>query len=139
MAKKLRIDLEELRMARDDHSGQQSWVLDTETGEVIPLAEGGNDLPFSIEEIDQDETGRFLEIEPADSRKDYADMEEFLATVTDAKLRDRLAAAIASKGVFRRFKDAIASDPRERERWFRFQAERANGRIRAWLADNEIE
>jgi hypothetical protein len=29
--------------------------------------------------------------------------------------------------------------PQERERWFRFQGERVNGRLRDWLAANGIE
>jgi len=37
MGKKLRIALEDLRWAFDDQSGEYSWVLDTETGEVLRL------------------------------------------------------------------------------------------------------
>ena len=53
--------------------------------------------------------------------------------------RDLLEVAIAGKGAFRRFKDVLVRAPAERERWFRFRDERVDGRIREWLADNDIE
>ena len=138
MPKKLRIDLEQLRWARDDHSGQISWVLDSETGEVLPLTEDA-ELPVPIEEIEEDETGRFLEIDPEDSHEAHRDMEEFIATVADSQLRRRLETAIRGKGAFRYFKDTLGENPPERERWFRFQAELVRKRDRAWLAENGIE
>ncbi len=138
MAKKLRIDLEELRWAFDDHVREYAWVLDTESGEVLQLMEDA-ELPLPLEEIEADETGRFLEIEADDSAEAYRDMQLFTATVTDSRLRDLLDVAIAGKGAFRRFKDVLGGAPEERQRWFRFQEERVNNRIRAWLAENDIE
>jgi uncharacterized protein UPF0158 len=138
MAKKLRIALEELRWAFDDRSSEYSWVLDTETGAVLRLAED-DELPLSIEEIEEDQTGRFLGIDPEDPHEGCRDKEEFIATVADSSLRDLLDVAIAGKGAFRRFKDVLIQAPQERERWFRFQDERVNGRLRAWLAANGIE
>ncbi|HXM75639.1 MAG TPA: UPF0158 family protein, partial [Thermoanaerobaculia bacterium] len=125
MAKKLRIALEELRWAFDDRTSEYSWVLDTETGAVLRLAED-DELPLSIEEIEEDETGRFLGIDPEDPHEGYRDMEEFIATVADSSLRDLLDVAIAGKGAFRRFKDVLTRAPQERERWFRFQDDRVN-------------
>ena len=138
MAKKLRINLEELRWAFDDHVREYAWVLDTESGEVLQLMEDA-ELPLPLEEIEADETGRFLEIEADDSAEAYRDMQLFTATVTDSRLRDLLDVAIAGKGAFRRFKDVLGGAPEERQRWFRFQEERVYSRIRAWLAANDIE
>jgi len=138
MAKKLRIALEELRWAVDARDSEYSWVLDTETGEVLRLCED-DELPLSIEKIEEDQTGRFLGIDPEDPHEWYRDMEEFIATVADSRLRELLVVAIAGKGAFRRFKDVLIQAPHERERWFRFQEERVNGRLRAWLAANGIE
>ena len=102
MARKLRIALEGLRQAFDDRSGEYSWVLDTETGEVLLLSED-SELPLSIEEIEEDQTG-FLGIDPEDPREGYRDMEEF-----------------------RRFKDVLIQAPQERERWFRFHGGTGQG------------
>ena len=138
MAKKVRIDLEQLRWAFEQRSGEWDWVLDTETGSVLPLTEG-EELPMPIDDIAGDDTGRFLGIEPEDSWEGYRDMEDFIATVADSRLRELLGVAIAGKGAFRRFKDVLSSAADERERWFRFRDGRLDGRIRAWLAQNDIE
>jgi hypothetical protein len=140
MPKKLQFDLEELRWAFEDKSGESSWVLDTETGRLLRLCEEEEDeLPLPIEEIEEDSTGRFLAIEPEDSSEGYRDMEEFVGTVADSRLRELLQVAIAGEGAFRRFKDVLIGAPEERERWFQFQQERVFGRIRDWLAANDIE
>jgi len=53
---------------------------------VLLLAED-SELPLSIEEIEEDQTG-FLGIDPEDPREGYRDMEEFIATVADSRLRE---------------------------------------------------
>ncbi len=140
MAKKLPIDFEDLRIAFEDHGLESSWVLDTATGEVVLLSDGveEEDLPARREEIENDPK-RFLPIVPRDSHEGWLDMEDFIATVADAHLRESLGVAIAGKGAFRRFKDVLGRAPEERQRWFRFQAERLDRVLRAWLAENGIE
>ena len=138
--KKVQVDLEDLRWAFEDHVGEFSCVLDTETGMVLRLSEEEeDDLPLPIEEIEEDSTGRFLAIEPEDPQEGYGDMQAFIGTVAESKFRELLEVAIAGKGAFRRFKDVLARIPDERERWFAFQQERVFGRIRDWLAANGIE
>jgi hypothetical protein len=140
MAKKLPIDFEDLRIAFEDHGYESSWVLDTATGEVILLSDSVEveDLPAPREEIEND-SNRFLPIEPRDSHEGWLDMEDFIATVADAHLRELLDLAVAGKGAFRRFKDVLGRAPEERQRWFRFQSERLDRVAREWLAENGIE
>jgi hypothetical protein len=66
-------------------------------------------------------------------------MEAFIATVTSARLQERLGAAIRGRGAFRRFKDVLAAAPAERARWFAFKDQRVRQRVLAWLADEGIE
>ncbi|MGH7321086.1 MAG: UPF0158 family protein [Candidatus Rokuibacteriota bacterium] len=66
-------------------------------------------------------------------------MVEFADALSDPRLRSSLQAALGRSRPFRRFKDALADDPRERERWFTFQAERLRDAMREWLADNDVE
>lgn len=82
---------------------------------------------------------RFIEVPEADSRAGYADMAAFVETVASLRLRDRLAAAIRGRGAFRRFKDALADHPAERERWFAFKDARLRERALAWMASEGIE
>jgi hypothetical protein len=82
---------------------------------------------------------RFVEVPKAESRDGYSDMEAFIDTVQDRRFQNRLWCAIQGKGAFRRFKDTLFDDPRERERWFAFQNERVQQRVLEWLEDEEIE
>jgi hypothetical protein len=76
---------------------------------------------------------RFVAIPRLESWESYGDMQDFMATVRDAHLRERLAAAIQGRGAFRRFKDVLERYPHERERWFTFQHDRMTQRAREWL------
>jgi hypothetical protein len=62
-------------------------------------------------------------------------MQDFIATVPDLDLGDRLDIGIQGRGAFRRFRDVLASWPGELARWYAFSEERQRGRARAWLAD----
>ena len=89
--------------------------------------------------MEDDDTGRFLWIEPEESREAFRDMDDFVATVSAAQLRDLLDVAIAGKGAFRRYKDVLARSPAELERWFGFRQRRLGTRARERLAGNDIE
>ena len=95
-----------------------------------------------LEEADAVEGGlgtRFIRVPAADSREGYEDMQAFIETVASPHLQERLWAAIRGWGAFRRFKDALAGHPDERERWFAFKHDRLRERVQAWLADEGIE
>ncbi len=66
-------------------------------------------------------------------------MAEFADAVPDVPLRRTLRATLEGRRPFGRFKDRLAADAPERERWFAFQAERLREAMRQWLADNDIE
>jgi GrpB-like predicted nucleotidyltransferase (UPF0157 family) len=82
---------------------------------------------------------RFIEIPQADSREGYEDMEAFIETVAQPHLQELLQVAIRGKGAFRRFKDALAAHPHERERWFQFHDERLHQRVLDWLETEGID
>jgi hypothetical protein len=88
-----------------------------------------------VEAPDFDDADRFRWVD-GDSRDGYRDMVEFIDTVSDERLADRLHAAIRGRGAFRRFADTLGSRSEdELSRWFEFTGERKRGRARAWLAD----
>lgn len=45
-------------------------------------------------------------------------MVEFTETVSDLRLREKLAVALDGRGAFGRFKRVLGDYPEERERWF---------------------
>jgi hypothetical protein len=66
-------------------------------------------------------------------------MEDFITTVEDEDLRDRLEQAISGRGAFRYFKDVLARHFHERERWHAFKDTRLEQRVLDWLASHDIE
>jgi hypothetical protein len=72
---------------------------------------------------------------PADGPSDgYRDMQDFIATVDDPSIAERLTIAIDGKGAFRRFRDLLQRWENIEDDWYRFADERRRGRARAWLA-----
>jgi len=62
-------------------------------------------------------------------------MDDFIATVDDPAIADRLRTAIDGRGAFGRFRDLLDRWPEEATRWYAFSDDRQIGRGRAWLAD----
>lgn len=122
------VDIEGLMLALDDHGGDHVWVLDVGSGEVLPsespLDEGGLDS----------RGGATIAIDPAPSAEAYSDMEEFTARVRDPRSRRALERALAGRGAFRRFKDALIDFPELRDLWFRFADVIRRRRALEWLA-----
>ena len=96
----------------------------------------------ALEEADRVERGfgtRYVVVPRNDTHDAYSDMEDFVATVTDERLRERLADAIDGRGAFSRFKRVLSDHDEERERWFTFRDARLRDRIVAWLEEEGIE
>jgi threonine dehydrogenase-like Zn-dependent dehydrogenase len=87
----------------------------------------------------RDTSDRYLAVPEQDSREGFRDMEDFVLSVEDEQVQQRLARALGGRGTFRRFKDALLDLPQERERWFQFQEQRKKQRILDWLEENDIE
>jgi hypothetical protein len=63
------------------------------------------------------------------SHRSAGDMERFIGTVRDDRLRERLWRAIRRRGAFRRFKDLLARHPQEKDAWFDFKEARLQKRL----------
>jgi hypothetical protein len=157
--KKLKVDLDEIAFVMEKQDDFESAVLfDTETGEVINIpdevmsaAESGDeeeiaDLPEWEQELMEtaravlsDEEGRFQDIPRRSSSEGYDLMVEFMGSMRNAKLRDRLTSALHGKGVFRRFKDVLRDYPDEENRWHVFHNEKMREDARGWLNSLGIE
>ena len=95
----------------------------------------------ALEEADRVERGfgtRYVQVPRDETHEAYRDMEDFILTVGDERLRERLSDAIDGRGAFGRFKRVLSAYDNERERWFAFKDARLRERIVAWLADERI-
>ncbi len=120
----MKVDLEELSAALEDHTGEVGICVDEEIT--------GYELPLIVE-------GRHVFIEPLPSWHGYQDMKEFTNTVGAEELRERLWQAIEGRGAFRRFQDPLRHHPDERQAWLAFEDARKRERSRAWLSEHGIE
>lgn len=139
------VNWDDLEMALTWRSDELEYFLDLRTGEVrqsrlVAVAGDAQDSELSENEADAGlAEGYLVRIEPLESSVEYGWMAEFATSVTDRRLRDRLEVALDGRGAFRRFKEVLAGDPAERERWFRFRDARVREAMCEWLADKGIE
>lgn len=141
-ARKVPVNWSDLEMALTADSAEWTCYLDVRSGEVqmvpVDLAED-DDWPLA-DEIDAAlDTGHLIPVEPLGSRVEYGWMPEFVATVGEDRLRDRLEVALDGRGALRRFKNVLLGHSAERERWFVFRDERLRAAVREWLAEQGIK
>lgn len=82
---------------------------------------------------------RFVAVPQVESGEAYRDMEDFITTIRNPRLRELLDVAITGRGAFRRFKDVLYNYPHEEKRWFAFKEARMVERVREWLEAHDIE
>lgn len=114
------VTLEEYLQRRDDPDWQKEMMLEADR-------------------VEQGYGTRYIRVERDDPYGDYRDMERFIGTIEDARLRERLWNAIRGRGAFRRFKDLLARHPQVEEAWFESKDARLQKRVANWLAYHDIE
>jgi hypothetical protein len=89
--------------------------------------------------IEEDADNRYRMIPQQDSRDGYRDMQEYIGSLEDERLRELLEVAVQGSGAFRRFKDALSRYPEAQKNWFKFRDAREQQRMVDWLASEDIE
>jgi hypothetical protein len=128
------VDLADLALALEDHSEEHSWWLDAESGTVEPHFTGEPDTAGFVDSDGR----RLILVEPLPPAIGYGDMQDFVACVREPRTRDVLERAIAGRGAFRRFKDALLDYPELRRAWFEFHDARGERRAIEWLLEREL-
>lgn len=129
------VDWMEFEGALENNSPELKSFLNIVTGDVIRIFEG-SDKGKSINAENNDE---YVLIEPISSKEQYHWMEEFIETVEDAPLKEKLNIAIDGKGAFRRFKDVLMGYPGERERWFAKRSTKLHAHMIEWIKLKRIK
>jgi len=131
----LPVVLEELADALEGDPLTSGGLLDLDTGEVWP--QSVIDSLSECEGPDWDEKiERWLSIDNLGSHAAYGDMRDFIDTLTDEWLAEKLTIAVEGRGAFRRFKNVLSTRPTLLEGFFAFARSRKIGRAAAWLAEN---
>jgi len=136
------IDGDELTLALESYHDEIQYVLDCETGEVIPMPANGSEFPIEEdlkELIDQNLGTRFIGIEPLASHESWQVMNDFIEQLPSGDVTRRLIRALEGKSPFRRFKDVLLNYPTVRDEWFKFHEDALFQLAREWLKDNSID
>lgn len=133
---------DELLTAYNQGSADKRYFLDVQTGEITPVfvdlvERGGN--PEDARRIASGINVRYFLIPHKPSSEGYAEMEDFINTAKDKRLREQLIEAIEGKGAFRRFRDVLATSPVDEERWVLQKEENTGKDLTDWLLENDIE
>jgi hypothetical protein len=136
-ARVLTIDLEELTWALNsrDPLGECRHWLNIESGTILSLF--GPDADDKADEDPRDDD-RWLFIEPVESSEAFRVMEDFVDQCGDDRLARALGQALRQRKPFRRFKDALATHPAQREAWFAFERQAMEAIARRWCEDHCI-
>lgn len=111
--------------------GHRSY-LDLQTGRVLAVKEGELRDAALLQRL-ADEPDRFIAIEPVPPSDQHRWMTDFVASIADLELRERLTRALDGTGAFRRFKDLLRTDAAARRRWFILRSALVSSYMEAWL------
>jgi yecA family protein len=137
--KTLPVRLIDLATALEDHDRESAtYYFDSYSGEIVFLTEEarGSDKRWNII---SNSVGRFIDIEPMDTRKVHGIMQNFVATLPPTSLQEKLKWSLEGAKPFRGFRDTLAEDRALRKLWFEFHREAMQKIALDWLADHEIE
>jgi hypothetical protein len=89
--------------------------------------------------VEQHYGSRVIAIPDTPSYEGSNEMQDFIATIEDDRLYNRLLNAIQGRGAFGRFKAILEQHLAEQQRWYAFQENRLRERMLEWLESVEIE
>ena len=126
----LAVDVDELASILEGEPVRGGGRIDLASGEIW------HGSPY--DDIDDDDDPERWHWVTASSREGWNDMADFVATVADQRLADRLERAIHGRRAFHRFRAELDHAPDELPRFHQFSDERRRGRARRWLADHGV-
>ena len=132
----LEIDPGDLCMALEDADSEHMWYLNRNTGEVAFISP---DMDFDDDQPDLENDDHWLAVDPISSSDGYRIMLDFVFKLPHGAYRERLEHALDGPRPFRRFKDALAEDPQQREAWFAFHECRILKYGEEWLESEGIQ
>lgn len=125
--------LEELSDALDDRSGQYRYFFLISSGRVEPYAA---DDPAAASAHARADAAQIHPISHADAHRLILD---FIETLADGELADRLRSVASGSGTHGRFLQVLGAYPRARRSWLSFRQRRLAALALDWLRDNGVE
>ena len=136
---KVKVDLDMLLIAMEDHVAEIGWYLDKQTGEMLQVSAAFFGDDDEMQEKVEEDPERYMFIEPIDSHDSFEIMEDFIATVSDLNARNVLTKAISRRKPFRNFKEALYEFEEIKENWFNFHHEALLQKVKDLLECEKVE
>jgi hypothetical protein len=132
------IDTDMVEVAMEDGNLENSYYLNSLTGEVVFLSDFTDtayEIEKRLEEIES--SGDYVPIERVSSHEAYQWMENFVAEIVapkDARAAEKLSIALMGKGAFRRFKDVLHSVGDEWvQAWYHWRDDQLHMAMKEWF------
>lgn len=125
--------LEELTDALDDRSGQFRYFFMASTGRVEPYA--GDDPGAAVVSSRTD----VLLIRPLSHEQAHQLTSDFIATLADSDLADRLREAAGGSAPSARFLQILLAYPRARRSWLAYRQRRLEALALEWLREHDVD
>lgn len=129
MKTKYEIVIDAIAYALEDHSYNTQWYSDFDEQDTVPLIEETDCYP--------EEGHRLLRIEPMESWESFGMMEDFVETVADEAVQNKLWSALRQRHPFSAFKRMLDYVDL-RESWFAFKDERMQRMVERWMRDEGV-
>ena len=129
MKTKYEIVVDAIAYALEDHSYNICWFFDFDEQDTVPLIEETDCYP--------EDGHRLLRIEPMESWESFRIMEDFVETVTDGIVQNKLWSALSQRHPFSAFKRMLDYTG-QRENWFAFKDERMQQMVERWMKDEGV-
>lgn len=88
--------------------------------------------------IIEDENGIYVDFTLRNDYNEYEIMEEFIGTLEDYHIREKLYEAIQGRGAFRRFKDGIIEHGVHKQ-WYNYKESKIKELVIEWCKEQDIE
>lgn len=125
--------LEELADALDDRSGQFTYFFIILTGKIEPYAAGDSSALRAQVRSDA------LPIPPISHAEAHALVLDFIETLADGELADRLREASSGSSGQARFLQVLGAYPRARRSWLSFRQRRLESLALEWLRAHDVD
>ena len=89
--------------------------------------------------VEKHHGNRIISVPQSASYEAYNQMQDFIATIKDDRLRNQLMDATHGRGAFGRFKAILGQHLAEEQRWYAFRDSQLSREMLRWLASVEIE
>lgn len=129
MTTKYEIFVDAVAHALEDHSFSMKWYFDFDEQDTTAVCRDTGLSPEKGHHV--------LYIEPIPSWKCFAIMENFIESLSDERIQDKLYSALRQRHPFSSFQDALHYTG-VREDWFAFKNERMKYWVERWMQDNGV-